>query len=193
MLSSWYTKMRLSLCSLERRASRLIPWVLGYLPGLSMNKSWCMSTLKNILNKPIIGTLSCSKKFNWSAVQMYDIRFQGMCAHHSCSFITMDQALITTILDATAVKTSAQKCFRCGSFDCLIDGCPIPQAALLEMAETNKKGIQVRRTAKSGPFTSTILKQTDRWSHNGREGCNKLPTGQMHIPLLQTCAHLLQL
>ena len=30
------------------------------------------------------------KKFIWSAVQMYDIKFCAMCAHHSCPFITMD-------------------------------------------------------------------------------------------------------
>ena len=47
------------------------------------------------------------KKSNWPAVQMYDIRFWAMYTHHSCPFTTMDQALMTTILDATAVKTSA--------------------------------------------------------------------------------------
>ena len=36
------------------------------------------------------------KKFIWSAVQMYDIRFKAMCAHHSCPFTTMDQALMAT-------------------------------------------------------------------------------------------------
>ena len=81
------------------------------------------------------------KKFIWSAVQMSDIRFQAMCAHHSCPLSTMDQALMVTILDATAVKTLACKCSRCCSFDHLVDGCPFPQATSLEMAETTKKGI----------------------------------------------------
>ena len=81
------------------------------------------------------------KKFSWSAVQMYDIRFQAICAHHGYPFTTMDQALMATILDGTAVKTSACKCFRCGSFDHVVDGCPFPQAALLEMAEMTKTGI----------------------------------------------------
>ena len=54
------------------------------------------------------------KKFNWSAVQMYYIRFCAMCTHHSCPFTTMDQALMATIHDANTVKTSACKCFRCG-------------------------------------------------------------------------------
>ena len=94
-----------------------------------------------------------------------------MCTHHSCS-ITTDHALMTTILDATAVKTSAQKCFRCGSFDHLVDRCSFPLDALLEMAEITKKGIQVKQTAKSGPFKSNSPIQTDKWFHNGREGCN---------------------
>ena len=81
------------------------------------------------------------KKFNWSAVQMYDIRLWAMCTHQGCSFITMDQALMATILDATAVKTSANKCFRCGSFNHLVDGCLFPQTSSLEMAETTMKGI----------------------------------------------------
>ena len=81
------------------------------------------------------------RKFNWSAVQMYDIRFQAMCAHHGCPFTTTDQALMATILDVTAVKTSACKCFRCGGFDHLVYRCPFPQAASLEMAEMTKKGI----------------------------------------------------
>ena len=54
------------------------------------------------------------KIFIWSAVQMYDIRFCAMCTHHSCPFITIDQALMATILDAAVVKTLACKCFRCG-------------------------------------------------------------------------------
>ena len=71
---------------------------------------------------------------------MYDIRYHAMCAHHGCPFTTTDQALMATILDATAVKVSACKCFHCGGFDHLVDGCPFPQTALLEMAETLKKG-----------------------------------------------------
>ena len=49
------------------------------------------------------------KKFIWSAVQMYNIRFCVMCVHHSCPFTTMDQALMATILNATSVKMSASQ------------------------------------------------------------------------------------
>ena len=122
------------------------------------------------------------KKFNWSAVQMYDIRFQAMCTHHGCTFTTTDQALVATIVDAIAVKTLAYKCFRCGSFNHLVDGCPFPQAASLEMAEMTKKGIQVRQAAKSGPFKSTSPIQTKRWFHNGREGCNNYHQDRCTFP-----------
>ena len=54
------------------------------------------------------------KKFIWSTVQMYNIRFWAMCTHHSCPFTTLDQVLMAIILDTTAVNTSACKCFRCG-------------------------------------------------------------------------------
>ena len=79
------------------------------------------------------------KKFIWSAAQMYDIKFCTLCAHHSCPFTTMDQALMATILDVTTVKALAHKCFRCGGFDHLVDWCPFLQTALLEMAEITKK------------------------------------------------------
>ena len=81
------------------------------------------------------------KKFIWSTVQMYDIRFCVMYTHHSCPFTTMDQALMATILNAAAIKTSAHKCFQCGGFDHLEDRCPIPQTASLEMVEIVKKGL----------------------------------------------------
>ena len=81
------------------------------------------------------------KKFNWSAVQMYDIRSWAMCTHHGCPFTTMDQVLMAAILDAIAVKTSTHKCFRSGSFDHLVDGCPFPQTASLKMADMTKKSI----------------------------------------------------
>ena len=131
------------------------------------------------------------KKFNWSVVQMYDIRFQAMCTLHSCPFITMDQALMTTILDVTAVKTLACKCLRCGGFDHLVDGFPFPQAVLLEMAEMKKKGIQVSQTARSDPFKSTSPIQADRWFHNGREGCNNYQQDKCTFPHCK-CAHVCQ-
>ena len=80
------------------------------------------------------------KKFIWPTVQMFDIRYHAMCAHHSCPFTMTDQALMATILDATAVKVSVCKCFQCGGLDHLVDGCPFPQTASLEMVETLKKG-----------------------------------------------------
>ena len=132
------------------------------------------------------------KKFIWSAVQMYDIRFCAMCAHHSCPF-TMDQALMATILDATAVKTSAHKCFQHGDFDHLVDGCPFPQTALLEMAENVKKGMQVRQTVKSGPSKPTSPTQLDKWFCNGRKGCNNFQLDRCTFPPLQMSAPLSQL
>ena len=57
-----------------------------------------------------------------------------------------------------------------------------PQAASLEMAEMMKKGIWARQTAKSGPSKSTSLIQTDRWFHNGREGCNNSQQDKCTFP-----------
>ena len=111
-------------------------------------------------------TMQQDKKFIWPAVQMYDIRYLTTCAHHSCYFNTTDQGLMDTI------KVSAHKCFCCGGLDHLVDRCPFPQTASLEMVETPKKGTQVRQMPKPAPAKSSSLTQTDKWFHNGREGCN---------------------
>ena len=105
-----------------------------------------------------------------------------MRPHHSYPFTTTEQVLMATILDATAVKTSAQKCFRCDGFVHLVDQCPFPQAASLEAAEMTKKGIWVRQTAKSGCFKSTMLTQTDMSFHNERELCNNDQQGRCTFP-----------
>ena len=115
------------------------------------------------------------KKFIWPAAQMCDIRYYAMCAPHGCPFTTTDQALTATILDATAVKVSAWKCFHCGGFDHLVDGCPFPQTASLETAETLKKGAWVRQMPKPAQAKSSSLTQVDKWFHDGGEGCNNGP------------------
>ena len=97
------------------------------------------------------------KKFIWPTFQMYDIRYGTMCAHHGCPFTTTDQALMATILDATVVKASACKCFCSGGFNHLVDRCPFPQTALLEMVETSNKGAQARQMPKPGPVKSSLL------------------------------------
>ena len=130
------------------------------------------------------------KKFIWPAVQMYDIRYCTMCAHHGCPFTMTDQALMATILDATAVKVSAHKCFHCGGFNHLVDECPFPQTASLETVETSKKGTQARQMPKPAPANCSSLTQMDRWFHNGREGCNSRT--DVHSPM-QRDAHLPQL
>ena len=103
---------------------------------------------------------------------MYDIRYHAMCAHHSFPFTTTDQTLMATILDATVVKVSAHKCSHRGGFDCLVDRCPFPQTALLEMVETLNKGTQARQMPKPAPAKSTSLTQMYNWHHKRREGCN---------------------
>ena len=122
------------------------------------------------------------KKFIWSAVQMFNIRFHAMCTRNTCPLTTMDQALMATILDATVVKTSAHKCFWCGGFDHLVEGCPFPKTALLEMVEIVKKGVQVRQAVKSGPSKSTSPMQLDKWFYNGREGCNNIQLDKCTFP-----------
>ena len=113
---------------------------------------------------------------------MHDIMFHAMCTHHSCPFTTTDQALMAAILNATAVKTSAHKCFWCGGFDHLVDRCPFPQTASLQMVEVVKKGMLARQTVKSGPSKPTSPMQLDKWFYNGREGCNNFQLDRCMFP-----------
>ena len=122
------------------------------------------------------------KKFILPAVQMYDIRYCAKCSHHGFPFTTRDHALKTTILDSSVVKVTAHKCFHCGGFGYLVDGCPFPQTALVETAESSKKGAQARQMPKPAPTKSSSLTQMDKWFHNGREGCNNYQQDRCTFP-----------
>ena len=122
------------------------------------------------------------RKFIWPAVQMYDIGYCAMCAHCRCPFTKTDQALMATLLDATAVKASAQKCFHCRGFDHLVGGCPFPHTASLQTVETTKKSAQARWTSKPGLAKYSSLTQSDKWFHNRREGCNDYQQDRCTFP-----------
>ena len=191
---NWYTRMRWFLCSPEKKASRSTAWALGSLPGPCISRSWCMLTCRGYPELAYYRNfiMQQDNKFIWPTVQMYDIRYHAMCAHHGCPFTMTDQALMATILDATAVKVSAHKCFHCGRFDHLVDRCHFPQTASLEMAETSKKGAWVKQMPNPGPAKSSSLTQMGKWFHNGREGCNNYQQDRLHFPL-QMGPYLLQL
>ena len=51
--------------------------------------------------------------FHWAAILSYDAQFRHKCAIHNLSLSAFDQQLYVTILDATATKAAARRCFCC--------------------------------------------------------------------------------
>lgn len=83
------------------------------------------------MSKYILHILSCSKKYMWSTVYIYDVRHRMAVAKaKSFDFALIDSNLLNTTLDATAVRPNASRCRRCMSYDHIeSDGCPFPSGA----------------------------------------------------------------
>ena len=109
----------------------------------------------------------CDRKFNWSAVYAYDIRHRSTCAcKKSLCFSKVDVNLYTTVMDATSIKKGAAQCYRCKSFDHLVQECPFQASAPMEA--NPKEGSKVQRNRQT----------PDRWYHNNQEGCNNFQFGK---------------
>ena len=73
--------------------------------------------------------LSCSRKFQWSSVFLYDRHFRAtLGAQQSFSFDVMHHDLYVTILDSSAVRKDVPRCHRCMSFDHKVAFCPFPRS-----------------------------------------------------------------
>lgn len=106
---------------------------------------------------------TCNRKYNWQSICMYDIRHRmRLGAQKSFAFERIDNDLFVTILDSTAIKSDALRCFRCKSFEHVVSNCPFPAEA---QVEANKKAVRAK------PGQKPLLK-SERWYHNGKEGCN---------------------
>ena len=80
-----------------------------------------------------------SRKFIWSAVYAYDVRFRQESARvGGRRFDILDHSLYTTTLDATALRKDAKQCFRCKSFDHETRECPFLPASALETPAQKK-------------------------------------------------------
>ena len=69
------------------------------------------------------------KKYTWAALAAYDIRHRAKLSRKSVYFSNVDISLQAQLLDATAVKTSASRCYRCKSFLHTVSECPFPPSA----------------------------------------------------------------
>ena len=79
------------------------------------------------------------QRFHWAAVLSYDAQFCHKCALHNLPLSAFDQQLYVTILDATATKAAACRCFCCQHYNHKVIDCPFPPGALLEKEVMAKK------------------------------------------------------
>ena len=87
-----------------------------------------------------------------------------MATNQSTALTECTLALLSTRLGQQGKERARSKCHN--------EELSQQLTASLEMAEMAKKGMQVGLTAKTNPFKSTTLIQTDKRFHNGKEGCN---------------------
>ena len=80
--------------------------------------------------------------FNWAAMLSYDAQFHHKCTMQGLPFSAFDQQLYMTMLDTTATKVSAHRCFRCQCFDHEVINCPFPLGGPLEKDSVSKKAAQ---------------------------------------------------
>ena len=67
------------------------------------------------------------RKYRWSAIYSYDLRFRAELARtRSWKFGTISSDLVVSILDATAIKSDVLRCFRCRSTEHIVQECPFP-------------------------------------------------------------------
>ncbi|KAK3739498.1 hypothetical protein QZH41_005056 [Actinostola sp. cb2023] len=121
---------------------------------------------------------SASRKFRWSAVYAYDIRFRSkLAAGEIASFGTIDHTLYTTTLDATALRPDAKQCFRCKAYDHEARDCPFrPQDPAAKTPETTPR--------------ATEAWKRDQWTHEGKEGCNLYQRKACHMGAQCRRAHV---
>ena len=106
---------------------------------------------------------SCSQKYIWSAVNIYDMRFRlKKSMTRSFEFHSVDSDLFLSVLDATAIKSDAKRCFRCKAYDHMVHDCPFPPVNTLQKSQKTQKGKNFR----------TFDRDTQKFYHQGQEICN---------------------
>ena len=99
---------------------------------------------------------SCSQKYIWSAVNIYDMHFRlKKSMTRSFEFHSVDSDLFLSVLDATAIK-SAKRCFRCKAYDHMV----------------TQKGTNFR----------TFDRDTQKFYHQGQEICNNWQQDRCQLP-----------
>ena len=73
---------------------------------------------------------SLEPKYLWPSIMNYDMRFCTKYAMYWGAFNTLDNDLFMTMLNTTAFKASALKCFYCQGCNYKVSDCPSPTFAL---------------------------------------------------------------
>ena len=126
--------------------------------------------------------------FHWAAILSYDAQFRHKCAIHNLPLSAFDQQLYVTILDATATKAAAHRCFRCQQYDHEVIDCPFPLGAPLEKEATVKKAAQSQQGR--GNFHPQQQHPSNRGTgshlpavyHQAREICIKYQSASCTFP-----------
>ena len=134
--------------------------------------------------------------FHWAAILSYNAQFLHKCLLHGLLLSAFDQQLYMAILNATAAKTTAHRCFCCQHFDHEVIDCPFPPGGLLEKEVTMKKTAQSQQG--QGTYHHQQQHTHSRNSrpqlpvvyHQGREICIKYQSGSYGLPHCRRAPHM---
>ena len=114
--------------------------------------------------------------FHWATILSYDAQFWHKCALHNWPLSAFDQQLYVTILDATATKAVARRCFRCQRYDHEVIDCPFPlleKEAMVKKAAQSQQGWGNFCHQQQHPSNRGTGSQLPAVYHQGREICIK--------------------
>lgn len=123
----------------KRRISNLQSWLEAWSNYEKLMISYHGIQLYDTMWKYRNFITECDRKYNWPAVAVYDIRHRADMSRKSVDFSQADHDLMSQILDSTAIKANAPRCFRCKSFLHTVNECPFPQVAPKAPQTKNKR------------------------------------------------------
>jgi len=113
-----------------RKSKKQLDTFLNWLQAWNNYESVIMSVKPELYSELLSYRMfiqSADRKYRWSAIYSYDMRFRADLARDkSWKFGTVSSDLAVSTLDATAVRSDVTRCFRCRSTEHVVPECPFP-------------------------------------------------------------------
>lgn len=110
----------------KRRINDILTWLEAWAGYEATMISFQGPQLYSSMVSYRLKMIEFSKKYVWASVATLDMRHRASISRKSLDFAFIDPEMITSVLDATAIRPSAQRCLRCRSYNHTVKDCPFP-------------------------------------------------------------------